>query len=734
VQLLGSRAVFVAYDANSRRQLWGTDGTADGTVQLTNSNFAVYLFAGRVGSRAVFSAYDSNSILQLWSTDGTVAGTFKLTSSQANTNAFYSVVSTGAFAVFTMEEGTTGPAATGQEPWVTDGTPAGTRLLSDIVPGSESSRPTDVVACGSMVLFSTTSAANGREFWATNGTSSGTLFLGDLTPGTGGTSLEGRPASASGGCVFATKPDSLSAAGATLWATNGTAATTRMLRSLAVTPDRLLEANDKVWATGDELVVTDGTTAGTRALGAWTIFDGLVPIGSRVFGGALRTARTQDFEPFVSDGAPAGTGILADLEPANESTAFGPCKFMPIGARVVFDRASRQVRGTFSNDGSALGDLALSSSLTKIGDSSGECASVRLGGALYFSGGTDSDIELWRTDGTAAGTVRVKDLNSGYWGSNPRRFYAVGSTAYFAASEDAGGEELWRTDGTEAGTYRVKDIYAGISSSSPSSFAAMGNTLFFAARDASGVELWKSDGTALGTVRVKDIAPGSASSAPSGLVAFGGYVYFAAGATSSDVELWRTDGTDAGTTRVKDLRPGTMGSFPNQLTVAGSTLFFSADDGQNGRELWKTDGTDAGTVVVADIANDRASSTPTNLVDFRGRLVFLADDAIRGKELWTSDGTRSGTRLLHDVMVGPAASAISDLVVADGLLYFVADAPLVGRQMWRSSGWPGGLQMIRVGSSVGDSGPAWISNASERLFFTAYDHQAGRELWSLRLR
>ncbi|MCA9099013.1 MAG: hypothetical protein KDA36_11525, partial [Planctomycetaceae bacterium] len=79
---------------------------------------------------------------------------------------------------------------------------------------------------------------------------------------------------------------------------------------------------------------------------------------------------------------------------------------------------------------------------------------------------------------------------------------------YFSAFGSGSGYELWRSDGTDAGTYRVKDIATGSSSSSPTLLTNVNGTLYFQATDGtSGVELWKSDGTEAGTVRVKDINP-----------------------------------------------------------------------------------------------------------------------------------------------------------------------------------------------------------------------------------
>ena len=44
---------------------------------------------------------------------------------------------------------------------------------------------------------------------------------------------------------------------------------------------------------------------------------------------------------------------------------------------------------------------------------------------------------------------------------------AVGDTLYFRANDSTNGEELWKSDGTSAGTVMVKDINSGTSSSTP---------------------------------------------------------------------------------------------------------------------------------------------------------------------------------------------------------------------------------------------------------------------------
>src|SRR5690606_29054308 len=96
----------------------------------------------------------------------------------------------------------------------------------------------------------------------------------------------------------------------------------------------------------------------------------------------------------------------------------------------------------------------------------------------------------------------------------------VDGTLFFRANDGVAGGELWISDGSEEGTVRVADLApgAGTTSSSPNWFVAHDGQLYFTVNDgASGVELWRSDGTADGTLRLKDIRPGSGSSSPIGL-------------------------------------------------------------------------------------------------------------------------------------------------------------------------------------------------------------------------
>src|SRR5262249_18382774 len=203
-------------------------------------------------------------------------------------------------------------------------------------------------------------------------------------------------------------------------------------------------------------------------------------------------------------------------------------------------------------------------------------------------------------------------------GSNPANLTNVNGTLFFTANDGITGTELWKSDGTANGTVRVRDINivsAGsgkTQSSFPSNLINVNGTLFFTAGDGStGIELWKSNGTQSTTIPVRDIAPGpNISSGPSELTNLNGVVVFAASETSGDRELWRSDG-DGSTTRtfrVKNINPLTgvggqpRSSNPAHLTVVNGVLYFAADNGTDGVELWRSDGaTDAGTFLVRNI-------------------------------------------------------------------------------------------------------------------------------------
>src|SRR5262245_17570170 len=149
----------------------------------------------------------------------------------------------------------------------------------------------------------------------------------------------------------------------------------------------------------------------------------------------------------------------------------------------------------------------------------------------------------------------------------------VSGTAFFTADDGVHGRELWKSDGTLAGTALVKDITPGSSGTRFGPPANVNGTLFFGANGG----LWKSDGTAAGTVLVKDVYVLDYNFTK--MTNVNGTLFFIAltGPSHERWELWKSDGTAAGTVPLQLIWLGTVG-FDLNLTNMAGTLYFAGHD------------------------------------------------------------------------------------------------------------------------------------------------------------
>jgi ELWxxDGT repeat protein len=434
--------------------------------------------------------------------------------------------------------------------------------------------------------------------------------------------------------------------------------------------------------------------------------------------------------PLMSPLAPAAMAGPLDRVSIAADVKVGPSGSDPTGlldmGGTVYFAATQGDRELWKSDGSAAGTTLVRDISAGAGSSDPRELTRRSASTFYFSATGFGGRELWKSNGTASGTAQVGEVNAGSASSAPVELTMVGNTLFFSAF-DGTDRELWKSDGTLAGTVQVKDIMPGAGSSDPQDLTQAGTTLYFSAVDGAGRELWKSDGTAAGTVRVKDINPGSDGSLPFKLAAVGGTLFFGALSTVDGVgnfELWKSDGTTAGTVRIRQTTP----RLPDELTDVGGTLFFSGLSSANGKELWKSDGTAAGTVLVADIVPGDQSSVPAELTAVGGRLFFEAGPATN-RELWTSDGTSGGTVRVKDIRAG-ASSDPGDLTDVAGTLYYSAADDANGRELWRSDGTAAGTAMVGdVSPGPAGSGPTYLTTSGGALFMSADDGAHGRELW-----
>jgi len=361
-----------------------------------------------------------------------------------------------------------------------------------------------------------------------------------------------------------------------------------------------------------------------------------------------------------------------------------------------------------------------------------------------WDGGPAIRQELWKTDGTTAGTSLVRDLYPGPgWGvgySSDPDGEIMNNELFFTGSENGSDFGLYKTDGTASGTTLV---FAPII---PNAIANIDNTLFFGGGTIQyGTELYKSDGTASGTVLIKDIWPGtsngvSATYLSKSFIKANGYVFFRANDGVHGNELWRTDGTTAGTQMVKDIFAGAGDGLPNTYQYVSTleymvewngNLFFVAQEAAGKEELWRTDGTASGTVKVSQFNPVDFRPFASQLLVMGDHLYFLYKFSNGNIKLISSDGTTAGTR-----EVNTQSFSYTSEYIAKGmsLLYFSVNSPQTGTELWRSDGTAAGTFMIKDLNPGAADGQYPITYASclvnwNDIYFTGNNGQTGMEIF-----
>jgi trimeric autotransporter adhesin len=464
--------------------------------------------------------------------------------------------------------------------------------------------------------------------------------------------------------------------------------------------------------------------------------DGLKAARRRRFHCAIGLILLATLSLSVQAGAATKVSMVKDITPGSADSS--PKGFESLGGILLFgaSRSDADVDKLWRSDGTASGTQRIERIWPQY--------MTRFRRRVFFaaSDASHSD-ELWKTDGTAAGTKLVKDIIPGGDGSYPIGFQKVGRALFFQAAgrqepSAAQDRELWKSDGTRAGTKLVKDINPGIEGSYPDHLTNVRGTLFFITRYGSHIGLWRSDGTQAGTKLLKAISTDPGRPHIRDLKGFHGKLFFQIRGGTHGVELWKSDGTVKGTKIVKTIRPDRESNRSLHFETAGGRLFFAADDGVHGTEPWKSDGTRAGTKLLKDISRGPSQSYPMwARIAFRGKLYFSAARPGHGQGLWESDGSRAGTRLIKTIDPrSPRVTGLSliDLTRVGSSLFFEGDDPVHGYELWKSNGTRAGTRMvvdINPGSDPHDdsSYPSSLTNVAGTLLFGADDGIHGRELW-----
>lgn len=715
--VLGERLFFVAQADGL--ELWSSDGTAAGTSVVSGYTaadpFLATHFLEPIDGRLYFLADDGLRGIELWGADGTGGGLRAVTDFRPyfpfGVGEAYdrftpeSLERVGGRLLFAADDGRTGFRL-----WTSSGRLGSTQRLTGCPGGCPEVRSL-FARLGTRVVFAGVDAKHGMEPWISDGTGPGTRILRDIVPGPGGTAV--RAFTGAGNRVFFQRYIE-EREPVEIWATDGTQTGTVFLTMGGAAESHYLPPPTRMelgalgpWTffghyDWDEEVPqlwrSDGTAAGTDPLFEWHRESGSVSgklnaVGDDVL---FTPCRGSQNELWVSGGTAATTDkIDVELGPCGHPVLSG---VVDLGEVEVFRLSREYVEGggdgtraqIWRTDGTKAGTVPLASFQNLYPGTPVPVGNKALFPVTDLAPGAPLGISLWVTDGTAAGTMKQVDLPPGVSVFSET---GAGSEAFFVGitytTEEA---RIWRTDGTAAGTFPITGVVSNLRPGVVTpQFTRLGDRVYFLVlRPAGGVEIWSTDGTPTGTGPAVTAAHGMEE--PDSLWAAGGLLFFRARETGgSRPVLWRTDGTPAGTfplgANLSDsvLTPLSNSQDPSgRFATLGDEVFFQATDGVHGAELWKSDGTREGTVLVKDIFPGIGGSHPLWPVAAGDRIYFSASDGPNGRELWTSDGTAPGTHRVADIAPGPSWSDPQWLAVAGDQLFFSADDGVHGRELWRS--------------------------------------------------
>jgi trimeric autotransporter adhesin len=522
-----------------------------------------------------------------------------------------------------------------------DGTPAGTftvKTYEGTGPVTTAWLTPPSMQVGSRAYFVANEAATGSELWVTDGTASGTRMVADVTPGNGG-DMPRLLAPFNGGIAFAVHDDNFV----------------------------------------HQLYVTDGTAAGTKVLTHFTdsntgpALDSLAVAGGKMYF-LVQEAPCCTVNLWVSDGTPAGTHAVPGLSAFG--TSLNVRSLRALGSKLLL------IASTASNGSEILTVDSATDAIAMIdvspGNDSGAVSDITiLNGYGYFVGRFHSgDEELWRTDGTLAGTLPVTNVNPGPGSGLVYPYNTiqhVGGKLVFAADDGVHGVQLWSTDGLPGHETPLTAV-SGYSGFNTNFAQKTEKRLYFTGGTSAGVTaLFSTDGTPAGTHIVPETFLGEAIS----LISITGdavadYLRYSSNGPGGQkiYRLFRY--TPSGMQALTQLKSDVRALGDRTFLAANGKLLSNFDDETIGNELWVSD--EASTRTLANLSPeiDTDGSAPAFLTEWNGKLIFVATDPTHGSELWESDGTTAGTRLVADVLAGQQSSSPRNLVVWNGALYFIA--------------------------------------------------------------
>ncbi|MFN8126633.1 MAG: Ig-like domain repeat protein [Candidatus Nanopelagicales bacterium] len=382
---------------------------------------------------------------------------------------------------------------------------------------------------------------------------------------------------------------------------------------------------------------------------------------------------------------------------------------------------------------------------------------IALGERVFWVAHTQTESQLWTSDGTTAGTRRF--LTSLNHVGDLTRFR---DGFLFTHDDGVHGRELWTSDGTVPGTRMVADLGENVEGNYGSRLLGVaGGAAFLAADDGvHGDELYRYTGSGVPqlleinhtpkTTTVKDLQfdwrEGWASASPDPIGMVGDSLYFSAvddlyqakfdfgvwyaEASGHGRELWKV-GPAGKPTLVQDITPTDQGTntdpngstdFDSGASVSMSgAVYFIVTSRQYKAELWRSDGSGASRVA-ADLPlsydSDRMQWDFTPAV--AGGRIYYPAWAGGYQGMWVTDGTGRGSR------IGPAGYAGEPVALGNRVVFVLAGGD--GWEPWVADA--GGARVLRdlQPGPIG-SYPLALTRWSGNVYFSAATSATGRDVW-----
>ncbi|MDP9193332.1 MAG: hypothetical protein M3P06_16675 [Acidobacteriota bacterium] len=344
---------------------------------------------------------------------------------------------------------------------------------------------------------------------------------------------------------------------------------------------------------------------------------------------------------------------------------------------------------------------------------------VTIGNTSWFTAnsGDGLGLQVWKTDGTENGTVRVTNFITN--GVHAETFVGAINGYILYSGQDGHGDALLALDANGGPPITVARslfergvVYNG-------ALYAVANAREVEGGAPKGLELWRTDGTTEGTT-FADLNPGAASSvSPESLALAGDWMVFA-GETPAGKGIHRTDGTVAGTSLLLAF-PAGHDPHEARITQAGNrVVFVYRHPGVNHDQLLITDGTEDGT---HSFVERLSVFTPGPMLD--GRFLFTMLTPGGQITMWSSDGTLAGTQQLNDHKGSPGTIGLPGAVVNGKYFFFSTDPQTQRRALFTTGALPGTTQKVADLETLGSGGGA----RNGRFHFANDTAAFGNEWW-----